>query len=302
MTSSLPDTLSVRSATLEDAQAVHELIVAAEVAVQGWSESSVDEVLGWWRRFDPADSSWLVFDGHVVAWGQYFVHGDHAELNAFVHPEHRGKGLGSWLLVQAEERARVDQQPRLLVWCLAADDPARRLFEHNGFRDVRRYYRMQIELASPPPPPEWPPGLRPATFREEDARLFYDSLDEVFEEEWNHASEPFERWAELRLEAPDFDPTLWFLVWDGNEVAAVLRGERQAEVGFVAAVGVRRGWRRRGIGLALLRHAFDDWYRRGVTTVALGVDTQNPTGATRLYERAEMQVAYEAIVHEKVLG
>jgi ribosomal protein S18 acetylase RimI-like enzyme len=140
-----------------------------------------------------------------------------------------------------------------------------------------------------------------ATFREGDARAFYDATGEAFAQEWNFVQDPYDRWRQLRLAAPDFDPTLWFLVWDGNEVAAVLRGERRGDDGWIGSVGVRTAWRKRGLGLALLRHAFADWYRRGVVRVGLGVDAQNPTGATRLYERAGMHVAYEAVVFEQEL-
>jgi mycothiol synthase len=301
MSSSLPEPLRSRPATLSDAEAVNELIIAADVAVQGWSESSVDELLNWWRRVDPGDSSWLVFDGRLVAYGQYFTHGDHAELDGFVHPEHRGQGLGSWLVGQAETRARADEQRRLLSFCLGADDAALRLFAQHGFREARRYYRMLIDLDAPPPAPDWPPGLRPATFRREDARVFYDALLDAFADEWNFSPDPYERWVELRIDAPDYDPTLWFLVWDGGEVAAVLRGEQRAEYGWIGAIGVRKAWRRRGIARALLRHAFGVWYDRGTRRVALGVDAQNPTGATHVYEQAGMSVGYEAIAFEKAL-
>ena len=106
----------------------------------------------------------------------------------------------------------------------------------------------------------------------------------------------------FRLGAPDFDPTLWFLVWDGPDLAAVLRGERRGDIGWVGAIGVRERWRMQGLGLALLRHAFADWYSRGVRRVGLGVDAENPTGATRLYERAGMHIAYEAVAFEKELA
>jgi ribosomal protein S18 acetylase RimI-like enzyme len=64
---------------------------------------------------------------------------------------------------------------------------------------------------------------------------------------------------------------------------------------------VRKPWRRRGLGLALLQHAFTEFWRRGERTVALGVDAENPTGATRLYERAGMHVLFDAVVYEKPL-
>ena len=90
---------------------------------------------------------------------------------------------------------------------------------------------------------------------------------------------------------------------DGDEIAAALRGEPdRGGAGWVGAIGVRKPWRKRGLGLALLLHAFGEFYRRGQPRIGLGVDAQNPTGATRLYERAGMRVAYEAVAFEKALA
>jgi ribosomal protein S18 acetylase RimI-like enzyme len=69
----------------------------------------------------------------------------------------------------------------------------------------------------------------------------------------------------------------------------------------VDILGVRRGWRRRGIGLALLGAAFTEFHRRGIPRAELGVDSENPTGATRLYERAGMHVAHAWETWEKEL-
>jgi mycothiol synthase len=302
MSSSLLEGLTVRPASDADAEAVSELIAAVDIAVQGWSDTSPEELRGWWRRNDPGENSWLISDRRAIAYGDYFEHGDRAELDGYVHPDRRGEGLGSWLVARAEERASAAGKPRLQSWCLAGDEAAQTLFQQHGFGEVRRYYRMAIDLKSRPPEAEWPPGLRVATFRDEDARVFYDTVNEAFEEEWNFVPDPYERWRELRLGAPDFDRELWLLVWDGDEVAAVLRGETRPDQGWIASVGVRRPWRRRGLGLALLRHAFGIWYARGVTRIALGVDAENPTGATRLYECAGMHVAYEAVGYEKALA
>ena len=58
-------------------------------------------------------------------------------------------GLGAWLLASCEARARARGLPVARTWCLAPDDSARRLFEQLGFREVRRFYRMLIELDGP---------------------------------------------------------------------------------------------------------------------------------------------------------
>jgi mycothiol synthase len=303
MTLSLPDGFSVRPATLEDAAAVNELVVLVDEEVQGWSDSTEADLLDWWRLVELERDSWVVEqDGSLAAYSVLFPHGENAELDGFVHPMKTGLGLGSWLLATGERRARERGLSTARTWCLTPDDVARRLFEQLGYREARRFYRMLIELDEPPPAAEWPEELRIGTFEPDDARAFHAALGEAFEDEWSFVSLPFDEWVEHRVKAPDFDPTLWFIRRDGDEIAAVLRGDPdRGGAGWVGAIGVRKPWRKRGLGLALLRHAFGEFYRRGQPRVALGVDAQNPTGATRLYERAGMHVAYEAVAFEKAL-
>ena len=64
---------------------------------------------------------------------------------------------------------------------------------------------------------------------------------------------------------------------------------------------MRPSWRQRGIGLALLQHAFGEFYRRGVRTVELSVDSESPTGAPRLYLRAGMEVTKSYLIYRKEL-
>ena len=303
MSSFPPDGLSVRRAAVEDAPAVNELITAADVAVQGWSESSESELLGWWRMMDLDQDSWVLHEnGAIAAYAAGFLHGETFELDGYVHPERQGRGIGAWLVARAEERARELSLPRLYTFSLAADERAHRLFHQFGLRELRRYYRMLIELDAPPEPAQLPDGLRFDTFKVEDAREFHDAVGDAFADEWNFVHTPFEEWWQLRVEGPDFDPTLWFVVRDGDEMAAVARCEPdRSGAGFVGLIGVRKPWRRRGVGLVLLQHVFAEFYRRGQPRIALGVDAQNPTGATRLYERAGMRVAYEAVTHGKEL-
>jgi mycothiol synthase len=304
MSLSLPDGFSTRPATPADAPAINKVIVAADEAVQGWSDETEADLLDWWRLVDLERDSWVVQqDGSLVAYGVFFAHAEHAELDGFVHPAKTGLGLGAWLLANGEARVRDRALPLARTWCLAQDEVARKLFESLGYREVRRYYRMLIELDARPPAPEWPEGFRLSTFEEDDAPAFYAAVNEAFADEWSFLSMPYEQWVEHRVKAPDFDPTLWFIVREGEEIAAFLRADpERGGAGWVGVVGVRKPWRKRGLGLALLLHTFDEFYRRGQPRIALGVDAQNPTGATRLYERAGMRVAYEAVAFEKALA
>jgi mycothiol synthase len=302
MSSLLPDGFRVRPATVDDAPAINELVIAVDTVVQGWSDSTVAELVDWWRETDLVGNSWVVEDDSLAAYAVLIPHGGSADIDGFVDPAKTDHGLGSWLLGRGEERARELGFPKVLTWCLAPDGRARSLFERSGYREIRRFYRMLAEHDGAPSQPEWPDGFRVYTFEPADARPFHAALGEAFAEEWNFVETPFDQWAERRLNGPDFDPSLWFIVREGDEIAAVLRGEpERAGAGWVGALGVRPAWRKRGLGLALLRHAFGEFYRRGQPRVGLGVDAQNPTGATRLYERAGMHVAYAAVAFEKEL-
>jgi mycothiol synthase len=303
MSLSPPDGFQSRAVTHEDLGAINSLCVAADEAVMGWSDSTEDDLLDWWRLVNLEQDSWLAEDGSLAAYGVLIPHGDIAELDGYVHPDQKGKGLGRWLVERGQERGRERGLQKAQTWCLAQDAAAMSLFEILGFGEVRRYYRMLVELDAPPPAPQWPDGFRVGTFELDDARGFHAALNEAFQDEWNWVEKPFDRWYEHRVEGPDFDPTLWWIVRDGDEIAAVLRGEpKRFDAGWVGAIGVRKPWRKRGVGLALLHHAFGEFYSRGQPKIALGVDAQNPTGATRLYERAGMHVAYEAVAFQRELA
>ena len=221
-----------------------------------------------------------------------------------VHPDFAGRGLGTALLELVEARASELHAAAVRNDTFARDEAAATLLDSRGYRPVRRYYGMRIKLGDEAPPePEWPEGLTVAPFRDGDGPAFHAALGESFHEEWGHVPLEYEEWRRARLEADDFDPEVWAVVRDGDEVAAVLRCDvLRYGGGWVGALGVRKPWRRRGVGLALLQHAFHVFHARGERSVGLGVDSENPTGATRLYERAGMHVEDETVTFEKKLA
>jgi len=162
-------------------------------------------------------------------------------------------------------------------------------------------WRMQIELQAPPPEPRWPAGveLRPFDKASHD-RLVWQADAQAFSDHFGYTPGTFENW-QLRVSGRDKDGTLWFIAWDGDQVAGYSLCRYRGGIGFVGALGVVRPWRRRGLGMALLQRSFGEFYRRGMPTIGLGVDSQNSTGATRLYERAGMHIASEFVLYEKEL-
>lgn len=96
------------------------------------------------------------------------------------------------------------------------------------------------------------------------------------------------------LHEEDYDPNLWFLAIAGDEIAGAALCRRKSweaeDAGWVRSLFVRRPWRRQGLALALLHHVFQEFKHRGKKQVGLGVDAQNLTGATKLYEKAGMRI------------
>ena len=298
----LPDGYSVRRPTPSDAPAAAAVITGADEAAD---KLTADDIERGWRELDLDNDVWL-FDqnGSVVACGGLLKRSDERVASeGYVEPRHAGRGLGSALLTLIEARAaELAPRGRLTNGVIASNRAATSLLEGRDYRPVRHFFRMAIELDEPPPRPEWPDGLEPRPFDRSHAREFHAALEEAFADEWGHVAEPFEAWQARRVDSPGASPDLWLGVWDGDELAAtIVCDARRYEMGWVAAVGVRAGWRRRGLGLALLHHAFGEFWRRGERIVGLGVDAGNATGATRLYERAGMRVAFEAVVYERRL-
>ena len=263
------------------------------------------ETIDFWRHVNPDGGSWIVEtdEGAPIAFSATLEREDVTECWSSVHPSFSGRGIASALLRKVELRARERGARRLEVGAFTENDAALRLFDRLGFRAARRYYQMSIDFDTPPDPPEWPEGIVLSEFRREDARAFHTALGKAFAEEGGFHALPFEEWRRTRFEAPETDISLWFLARDGNEIAGVARCDpRKHSGGWIGALGVLKPWRRRGVGLALLRHAFVEFHRRGQTRVGLGVDAENPTGATRLYRKAGMRILTEDIVFGKELA
>lgn len=290
----------------EDLEAVTALLRADEERSTGRpSRIGTDDLRAWLAGVTLATDTWLAEeDGRPAAFGWHELNADVAFSVGVVDPAHRGRGLGTALVRRAIDRAREAGAARLHYAALADDADAPRLFEAHGLREVRRFYDMAIELEGPPPSPSLPDGLVLDRFRgPEEAQAFHHALDEAFQDHWEHHGRSWEEWWERQTSMPDHDPTLWFVVRDAGEIAATARNDPHRNGGgWVGALGVRRAWRGRGLAKALLLHTFGEFHRRGVNRVSLGVDAENPSGATHLYERVGMVKELEQVVYERALA
>jgi len=304
--------LTVRRPTLDDLQATVDLFVANDLLEYGEADTELEETRDFWRQQDLANDHWLVTDASTkpVAYAEVSRHRP-VQIEAWVtvHPDWRRRGIGGRLADLAEARAAelVGRAPEgtrvsLRAWVNARYEPARAFARGRGYQPIRRFWRMEIDMADEPPAaPVWPAGITVRTFEPaRDARATYEATEEAFADHWGHVAASFEDWMK-RTEGETFDPSLWWLAVDGDAIVGTALCSRYLEIGWVGTLGVRRAWRGRGLGEALLRHAFVEFHRLGRRRVALGVDSESLTGATRLYERAGMSVAREHELWTRVL-
>jgi mycothiol synthase len=292
--------VSERPFTEDDLGAYADLCNALEDSLLGRpGKVDANAVAGWFR----SGSSLLIEDEQGPAAGVMVdVRGPNGIYGGVVHPRAHGRGHGSRLVDFAE--GWIAEQPaaeKIHTFTIAGDVAGDALFTSRGYREVRRFWDMAIDLGEETPPPA---AIEVETFtgEEADAREFHDALDEAFSDHWEHHSLGFDHWWQEKRAQPDYDPSLWFLIRDGDETMAVVRNDPDRHGGgYVGALGVRRAARGKGYGKALLRHSFREFHRRGQRRVSLGVDAASPTGATRLYESVGMHVELESVVYEKVL-
>ena len=209
-----------------------------------------------------------------------------------------------WGEERARERAGGQDGALIRGFAYEQDLPEKAALERDGYELIRHSYRMRIDFRDDPPQPEWPEGLTVRTATEADLETAYQTQMETFADSWEHAVEPYEEWRHWMVEE-DLDLSLWFVAEEDGEVGGIaLTKPHEAEegLGWVRVLGVRRPWRRRGLGRALLLHAFHEYRRRGFHGVGLGVDAESLTGANRLYENVGMRVFRRSDIYEKKLA
>lgn len=307
----LPAGYSCRPPTLDDVALVAELMAACVRVDGGAQGTTVEHVLDDWRDVDLGEEAVLVLapDGTAAGYADVinraFVS---LSVYGYVHPEHRKRGIGAWLVGWGEgwmrDRLYLAPEGAAVVvkhYVISTSEDTRRLLESRGYEAVRGTYVMEVQLEDPPPPPDWPEGLGLRAFvPERDGREVFEAVEDAFEDVWGRPRGTYERFAG-RMEGEGFDASLWFVAVDGDEIAGAVLCRTVAGEGWVDVVGVRRPWRGRGLGLALLRHAFAEYHRRGVRKVELSVDAQSVTGAPRLYGRAGMRTTSSYVVYQKEL-
>ena len=304
-------TVELRAPVREDAAAIAAALNEFNRPV-GFDLDSPGEVSVWleFPSFDlERDTRVAVEDGRIVGYAEAVQLPDDEKLvfaDVRAAPQHADASAALLDFVEQRARELAAGDGRLRIWTAERAEAWRRFLEAHGYEVQRYSLRMVADLAEEPPEPEWPEGILVRTRSgEEDDRAAYEVQRETFADQGDdYVAETFQDWLHWVKREP-FDPALWFLAFDTDELAGIslCRSEWAGddELGWVSVLGVRRPWRREGLGSALLHHSFRELRARGCKRVGLGVRADNATGAVRLYERVGMRLEGRQVWYEKAL-
>jgi mycothiol synthase len=236
-------------------------------------------------------------------------------INGAVRPEWRRRRIGTALFERNVERTRelaathdTDRPKVLGSWSNERQEGRIALLREQGFEPVRWFFDMTRDLSEPIPDVPLPDGIEVRPVTPDHYRQIWKADSEAFKDHWggfDDSDAHLKAW----LESPDFDPSMWVIAWDGDEVAAgVTNGispeENEAlglKRGWLHTVFTRRQWRKRGLANALIARSLMIIRERGMDQCVLGVDADNPTGALGLYERNGFKVAERSTAWRKPL-
>lgn len=284
----------------------------ADGVQEAWSEAGVAAWLSHpTEQFDASRDVMIAeLGGRVVGGGGVewidTRDGLHREFRHWgvVHPEVRGRGIGTALLA-AQARHATDvasgqsygDRTALLGSFASVGRPGEALLRDHGYGPARYFFDMvrpTLEDVAVPPMPE---GLELRPVTEDQHETIWRANREAFRDHWGGSDESLEA-MRRHMDDPDTDTSLWLIAWDGDQVAGGVWNEVHAAEnqelglarGWLASVFTRRAWRRRGLAAALIGKSLELLRERGLTSAALGVDADNPLGALGLYETAGFEI------------
>lgn len=239
------------------------------------------------------------------------------QLSGHVDVAFRQRGLGTFVLQWAQARAQqklaqfTDDKPRTLsMGCREHQKDRVNLFEQAGFQPVRYFYKMERDLSQSIPDKPLADGLAVCQWRPELDEATRVAFNDSFRDHWNFFPADETIWQRWFTGTPDFRGDLSYLVLDGERVAGFTicshnqQWNEQAgkNEGWLNDIGVIRDWRKRGVASAVIVASLRAFRAAGLAVAALGVDTQNPSGALRLYEGLGFTAVRRNITFSKTIG
>lgn len=241
-----PTQIKVRRPTMEDVSAVMALMLARNQAEYGEADMSEEHIRNFWQAsdFNMNSDAWIstTQDGRAVGYASVW-HMQHVRIYTYFTalPEYDHLHIKAGLLDLVERRALefmaeapVETRVTLATGIADVNDADQQMLAHRGYRKVRGQYRMEIEMLEPPPPAIWPAGItvRPC-LPDQDMRPIFETEIEAFANPEEYTPPTFEQWKHHNVEQEDFDPTLWFLAYQGETIAGMCLCKYWVGAGFI---------------------------------------------------------------------
>ena len=297
-----PRPFTARAATWDDVDAVTSVVAACEALHDGVVGVDREDVVADWKRasFDLATESVVVLDGdRIVAEVDVFQ----GRADANVHPERHGRGIGTWLLGQAERIAATQDVARARQTISDRATDAAALLQRSGYAYAYTSWILRIDHTERPPEPELPPDVafRPFVPGADD-REVYRVIEDAFGEWPDRLPTSFEDWYPMILGRESFEPWTVLVAADtsSDEIVGVANLlDQDPQAGWVQQLATKASPRHRGIARALMRRAMVVFWDLGKP--GLEVSTDSRTGALGLYERVGMSVTFSYTTYAKDL-
>jgi len=250
-------------------------------------------------------------DGVVAGytWLEWWTEVDGVRLflsQAALLPEWRNRGIGSAMLHWAETRLRMEAASQTETGPAffganatetEADDT--RLLLDAGYVRTFSVLEMERDHLDDAVQTPLPDGLTLCPLQEEDFLYVGRSVTECYNESAFGVS-PSADEEQRKIEwLKGFDPSICFVVWDGDEVAGQIICRIDKGRGEAAEVSVRAPWRRRGLAKALLTIAFCAFRERGLTVARLHTVAENRYGSVKLYQSAGFRIIKDHLRYRK---
>jgi mycothiol synthase len=299
----LPAPLVTRAGSLDDVPMITRMTRQAETVDAGEPLVTIEDVESDWRRpgFDPSADAILIFDGDLlVAYAE--VPG--WRVKAAVHPDYRGRSIGTallgWIEQRSLERTPPGREARVGQTIPESHTAAADLFIRHGYQRRHTSWILRLPEGRSIDHPPLTEGTEIRAYRpgEEDYAVFR-VIEDAFNEWPNREPSTFEGWQAEVTGRTDFDPSLLLVAVHRNEVVGTAFGIPYPDEGWVEQLAVRKDHRGRGIAKALLGEAFEEFRRRG--SPAVGLSTDSRTGALDLYLHVGMVVRASWVHYSKLL-
>lgn len=293
---------SVRPATFQDIDPVCNIIAKQRTLDFGSAMISVDSLQKKWEKLDLSEDTLMAFiDGEITGYAELLDNDA-----PFIYLKERNDvDLAFHFLMLLEQKAasRAKGTLELFTQISEKNQTLLQLFASNGYHSNLSFITMELKLDEQPPTPQWPEGIQVRAFMPgQDEQVTYETDEEAGKDKGYHNPLSYEQWSKrMGLNSEGFNPSIWFLACDRENVAGVALNayNKESDVVWVDHLSVLRAWRKRGIGKALLLHSFGEFYKRGMKTVKLNVDSKSLTNAPRLYESVGMKAIQQYHIYKK---